>query len=115
MNDCSGTHRTWFLGNEEIAVIESPVPDGIFRLGDGKHFCMCGGILQCLDLIVGTRNDSASPGDYRTDWNFLGQIRFFRLPKRLAHEEGVALEIDEGLFHAVLIFCYRLSGRSVTS
>jgi len=59
---------------------------------------MGGRVLERLDLIPCTRNDTALVGYHRTDGYLAGRAGLVRLAQRLTHEIGIAVEINDWCF-----------------
>lgn len=103
MDEGAGAHRTGFFGHEKVAIRQAPVTDAGFRLRQGEHLGMGGGILEQLDLVEGARNDFPVAHHHSADWNLLRFVRAHGHAQRLTHEIGVALQVDDR-FHATICF-----------
>lgn len=71
VNNRSGTHGAGFLGHIQVTVHQAPVSHGFFRLGQGEHLCVSGGIPESLYLIVRPCDDGTVPDDHSAYGDFL--------------------------------------------
>jgi hypothetical protein len=95
MDDGAGAHGAGFLGDVEVAVVEAPVFDDGFGLGEGEHFGVGGGVLESFDLVEGAGNDLAIADDDGADGDFFGSVGAPSLAEGFVHEVIVALEVND--------------------
>jgi hypothetical protein len=72
-------HRARLLGHVKIAIIQPPIANGCLSLRKGQHFGVRSGVLQQLDLIIGTRDDFACADNYHAYRDFVGFVCFLCL------------------------------------
>ena len=98
----ASAHRAWFFRHIERAIGKAPVTDCLFGLRDGEHFRVRGGVLEQFHLVPSASDNPAAPFHDRTHRNFLRLKSFRSQAQRLPHEIMVALQIDDGRFHALV-------------
>jgi SH3 domain-containing YSC84-like protein 1 len=91
------THGTRFFCDVKIALVQPPVAERRFGLGDREHLRMRSRIFQQFDLIVGTRDDFAGLDNDGSDRNFTRASGFLGKPQRLSHEIGIGLLLNHQL------------------
>ena len=102
VDDGAGAHRTGLLGDVECAFFEPPIAESLLRRGEREHFRMGSGVLEGFHLIPCPGNDAAFAHDHGPHGHFAGGIGLAGFPQCLAHEMGIAVQIDDGefVFHA---------------
>jgi hypothetical protein len=95
LHDRSCAHRAWFLGDIEIAVVQSPVVHDTFGLRDCQYLCVCRGIFQDFHLVPCAGDDLCVPDNHGADRNFILRFGFLRLSQSFAHEIGIARKIQQ--------------------
>lgn len=98
MDDGAGAHGAGFFGDVEGAAFEAPVADGLLGGGEGEHFRVGGGVAEGFDLVPCAGDDAAFADDDGADGDFVGVECLSCLAEGLAHEVGVAMQIDDGCF-----------------
>lgn len=94
MNDSASAHRTGFFGHIKLAFVEAPIAQCALRLGDREHLGVSGGILQGLNLIPGTRDNTRLINDDRSDGHLLLRFGFSGLAQSFPHEVIVTRKIQ---------------------
>ena len=103
VNDGPGTHGAGLFCDVEIALVEPPVAQGTFGLGEREHFGMRSGVLERLNLVPGATDDIALMHDDGSNGHFVLFGGFAGLPQGIAHEMLVVEGVDdEGVGHAGL-------------
>ena len=95
MDDGPGAHRARLLGHVERAFFQPPVAERFLRRGEREHFRVGGGVLEGFHLVPRAGDDPALADDHGTDRHLAGGIGLAGLTQRLAHEIGVAVQIDD--------------------
>jgi len=91
----AGAHRTRLFRHEEVAIVQSPVANRGFRLGNGEHLRMRSGVLEHLHLVEGAGNDPACAHDDRAYRHFFFCESFAGQAQGLVHESFVCRLIDQ--------------------
>jgi len=95
MHDGAGAHGTRFLGDEKGASLKSPIFHNALGLGEGKDLGVSRGILEALDLVVGSGNDMPILDDDRSHGHFISCIGMTSLTQGLAHEVIITLQVNQ--------------------
>jgi SH3 domain-containing YSC84-like protein 1 len=95
MDQCAGTHRAWFLGNVEIAVVQPPISECGLGLRDREHLGVRGGVLEHFHLVESAGDDPAISDDDGADRNFFLRQCLSGQAQSFLHERVVARLVDQ--------------------
>jgi SH3 domain-containing YSC84-like protein 1 len=99
VNQGAGAHGARFLGDVEVAFVQSPIADGCLGLRDGEHLRMRSGVLQHFDLVEGAADDLSRAHYDGPHRHFFLDESFLRQTQRFPHERFVGRLVDE-IIHA---------------